>query len=1117
MTVAEPVSTGNGHGDLVELNVRALRSLTATATKLDFGSAQDKKRYKKRSKGGWQDEAWRYYDECPEIWFGSNFVANCLRKVRLYAGIRPAPDEAPIPVEDSARSRMPEGTDEDAPVVLSPVEQEATDLVERMGNADGGIGGLMAGMGLNLSVPGECVLYVQEQPQGEHWSVRSTDELIVNRSGDWALRDDPTDKDGKPIGPNDSAYRLWRKHPRWSDLADSPMRPLLDTVEELLILSRAIRASGRSRLAGAGLLLWPAEATLSGPSPQTTPETAGQPVDPVLAELMQAMMAPIGDEGVAAAVVPLLLRLPGEQIDKVKHLLFERPIDPEMANQRQELRKRIATGLDIPAEVLLGLQDSNHWCVDDETEALTRRGWVSGREIRVGDEVLTLDHESGLSRWSPVNDLYRADVVDEPMIEIGMRGHSSLTTPNHRWPVLGSRLKGWRTTETLREGDRIFRAAPHEAPAVAKWSDALVEIVGWFWTEGSIGTSVSIAQSHTVNPERVDRIRAALTAEFGLDAFTEAIQRNESSHGDPVTVFRLRKWAGDVLTEVCPEKRVTLDFVSSLTQAQLGLFIDVSCQGDGWHYRSGRLDIWQRDGSMLDGFEYAGVLAGYAVTRTASCGGWCVNLDRKTTVRPVKAANASSRDLLSERSYSGMIWCPVTAESTWCARRRGTVYFTGNTAWMIDEMTFKAHLEPLVIQICSSLTSAYLLPSLEIAEEDETDLSVWYDPTALIGHPNRAQDTKDAFDRYGVSEDALRRYLGFSEEDAPSDEEIQERVARKSIERLGVLRAGEVIGETTGVSAQEEVTPGIPATGPEAGQAPAEEAAAVAAAAAPFRRTRMARLGWRLAHRDRELRTRLLSATDAAMFRAMERAGATLRRHASKDAAVKAMLAEVPNHEVAARLGPEAALALGVDTNAALDDSFDRLSMQFDREVKAQQEEARRLIEEYDPEDSIDMDALAQTQAEHRREAEGLLVAALTLLAIDRLFNPHPEAPAIGEHDENLLVPPGYLREAIAVAGGASAPAALDGSLDVASGGILTGDDVSAVWDKLGFGPVGYEWFVGAPERPFEPHQDLDGVQFESFEDDVLANGEDWPDNDFFYPGDHDGCQCDWAPVLGEG
>src|SRR5207244_505490 len=45
---------------------------------------------------------------------------------------------------------------------------------------------------------------------------------------------------------------------------------------------------------------------------------------------------------------------------------------------------------------------------------------------------------------------------------------------------------------------------------------------------------------------------------------------------------------------------------------------------------------------------------------------------------------------ITRRSFVGVVWCPTTPNQNWFARRRGTTYFTGNTALMIpqDESTF---------------------------------------------------------------------------------------------------------------------------------------------------------------------------------------------------------------------------------------------------------------------------------------------------------------------------------------------------------------------------------------------------------------------------------------------
>jgi hypothetical protein len=62
-------------------------------------------------------------------------------------------------------------------------------------------------------------------------------------------------------------------------------------------------------------------------------------------------------------------------------------------------------------------------------------------------------------------------------------------------------------------------------------------------------------------------------------------------------------------------------------------------------------------------------------------------------------------------------------------------------------------------------------------------------------------------------------------------------------------------------------------------------------------------------------------------------------------------------------------------------------------------------------------------------------------------------------------------------------------------------------------------WVYGDPAarlQPFEPHHALDGATFSTWSDPVLVNASPWPSVSHFYPGDHGGCLCSWAPVLEE-
>jgi hypothetical protein len=62
----------------------------------------------------------------------------------------------------------------------------------------------------------------------------------------------------------------------------------------------------------------------------------------------------------------------------------------------------------------------------------------------------------------------------------------------------------------------------------------------------------------------------------------------------------------------------------------------------------------------------------------------------------------------------------------------------------------------------------------------------------------------------------------------------------------------------------------------------------------------------------------------------------------------------------------------------------------------------------------------------------------------------------------------------------------------------------------------GFVWVYGpARRRSFEPHLLLDGREFTNFDDPRLANDYGWPETSHYYPGDHNGCVCDFEPIVG--
>ncbi|MDP4501053.1 hypothetical protein [Nonomuraea turcica] len=292
----------------------------------------------------WQERAWQFYDQVPEVRFAAQWVANAMSGARLFAG-----------------RRADDGTIEEA-----PDGHRTTELVTGIAGGPEGQAQLLGDFGPHLVVAGEGWIVIrptitQQQVSSEEWRVLSVAEvtqqggkLIAEIDGEPVIipahdLDQPTD----PAAP--VAIRVWEPHPRRHLEADSPVRSSLGLLEELQLLNAAVAAIARSRLTGRGVLLVPKGARF--------PTTPGQDAaeDDLLEVFMQVAETAYREPESAAATVPIILEVPAEVISEMKLLTFESDFDDLAIRLREEAIRRFATGLEVPAEVLLGMGDVNHW------------------------------------------------------------------------------------------------------------------------------------------------------------------------------------------------------------------------------------------------------------------------------------------------------------------------------------------------------------------------------------------------------------------------------------------------------------------------------------------------------------------------------------------------------------------------------------------------------------------------------------------------------------------------------------------------------------------------------------------------------------------------------------
>lgn len=381
------------------------------------------------------------------------------------------------------------------------------------------------------------------------------------------------------------------------------------------------------------------------------------------------------------------------------------PVETDLSKIKQSSLVDIAHAFGISASWLdTAGGDSN--CVDTETEALTKRGWLRQHELVDGDEFLTLNHETGLSEWQS-GWMNRFAVKDCDMIHMESSVHDSLTTDDHKWPVLSHGKRIWRLTKDLTKNDAITLATQNaDLPVDPTYDDSIVELVAWYYTEGYLlnkkgnGREVAgISQSLDANPEMVTRIDRALGSLFSVvpqvERGGEGSQRNRVSHAlvirkqkpDGMVTWRLNPTATMVLSAVFDdmlEKVPSREFIQSLTKSQLQLFIETSIDADGCRTTSS-VSFKQYSDRRMEVFQLACILDGRPFNVV---GDKSVHMKLRSITKPVETAIAARKRKGKKRvptavveavKYTGIIWCPTVDNGSWLARRNGRVYYTGNT------------------------------------------------------------------------------------------------------------------------------------------------------------------------------------------------------------------------------------------------------------------------------------------------------------------------------------------------------------------------------------------------------------------------------------------------------
>jgi hypothetical protein len=339
---------------------RSPQALRAAGIRIER-MAPDKMRAIAGQRQRWQAMAWGYRDMIGELRAALKFRAQAISRVRFFVAQIQEDDDEPIAVSArSERDKDGKPTERAGKITLpedicAAAEAELARLPLDAGDSFLGI------WSENFDVAGECWLYAHLDPDTEEevWEIRSIDDVDVQGST-VTIKDALGQAQPVDLSPdsNEELYRMWCKHPRHPHLADSALNACLDSLEDITLIAREMRAAARSRIATNGIALVP-EGLADLMNVEEDDDRS--PHERFTANFTAAVVAPISNEGDAGAIAPIVLMGSIEDLNAFRFVRIDREDSPTLVGKLDKALARMGQSIDVPPEIITGLSDVNHW------------------------------------------------------------------------------------------------------------------------------------------------------------------------------------------------------------------------------------------------------------------------------------------------------------------------------------------------------------------------------------------------------------------------------------------------------------------------------------------------------------------------------------------------------------------------------------------------------------------------------------------------------------------------------------------------------------------------------------------------------------------------------------
>ena len=343
------------------------------------------------------------------------------------------------------------------------------------------------------------------------------------------------------------------------------------------------------------------------------------------------------------------------------------------------------------------------YCLDEQTEVLTRDGWKS--DVEVGDDILAFDKETCETRFVPALAKVRRELEpDEYFCSIQGQSCDIRVTNHHRMLYDNKRRKGWKIKDAQdladMSGGAYIPVAGHGSFSGVPLTDAEIQFIAWVMTDGTINranNAIVISQG-TQNVGNVDEIHEVLTRcgfKFGRHIVKrKGVEWNQNgdsviftiSHGMPRGYDKVRTTGWARLEEWISKDLSPKLF--DMDERQFALMLETIHKADGhkqkaksWKQHS--YHISKGNKTFIERLQMMAIQRGYRANVAVDTEGrenplYRINIKPEQDYVMVGATYEKHAAWVREPHSNETCWCVQNELGTLVTRRNGKVAIVGN-------------------------------------------------------------------------------------------------------------------------------------------------------------------------------------------------------------------------------------------------------------------------------------------------------------------------------------------------------------------------------------------------------------------------------------------------------